>query len=144
MLAAWGPTLLVDIGFDPNYKSESPFVVPKAGISGIHALVDTGAGESCIDSLLAGQLNLPIVDRRPISGVHGTLLVNMYLAQIHVPSLLFTIHGAFAGVELAAGGQVHKALIWNDPSTTSNCFLFSSFFFLGGSADCGRDGFRWP
>jgi hypothetical protein len=35
----------------------------------------------------------------------------MYLAQIHVPSLLFTIHGAFAGVELAAGGQVHKALI---------------------------------
>jgi hypothetical protein len=35
-----------------------------------------------------------------------------------------------------------KALIWNDPSTTSNCFLFSSFFFLGGSADRGRDGFR--
>jgi hypothetical protein len=113
MLAAWGPTLLVDIGFDPNYKSEPPFVVPKAGIGGIHALVDTGAGESCIDSLLAGQLNLPIVDRRPISGVHGSLLVNMYLmylAQIHVPSLLFTIHGAFAGVELAAGGQVHKAI----------------------------------
>jgi hypothetical protein len=81
MLAAWGPTLLVDIGFDPNYKSESPFVVPKAGISGIHALVDTGAGESCIDSLLAGQLNLPIVDRRPISGVHGTLLVNMVLGS---------------------------------------------------------------
>jgi hypothetical protein len=74
-------------------------------------LVDTGAGESCIDNLLAGQLNLPIVDRRPISGVHGAHIVNMYLAQIHVPSLAFTIYGAFAGVDLAAGGQVHKALI---------------------------------
>jgi hypothetical protein len=63
-LTAWGPTLLVDIGFDPNFKMQLPVVVPVAGITGIHALVDTGAGESCIDSLLAGQLNLPIVDRR--------------------------------------------------------------------------------
>jgi hypothetical protein len=48
---------------------------------------------------------------RPISGVHGAHMVNMYLAQIHVPSLKFIIHGAFAGVDLAAGGQLHKALI---------------------------------
>lgn len=110
-LTAWGPTLFVDIGFDPNFKAQPPLVVPVAGIKGIQALVDTGAGESCIDSLLAGQLNLPIVDRRPISGVHGSQIVNMHLAQIHVPALAFTIYGAFAGVELAAGGQVHKALI---------------------------------
>jgi hypothetical protein len=110
-LAAWGPTLIVDVGFDPNYKPEQPWVLPAPGITGIHALVDTGAGESCIDNLLAGQLNLPIVDRRPISGVHGAHMVNMYLAQIHVPTLTFTIYGAFAGVDLAAGGQIHKALI---------------------------------
>src|SRR5262245_27820099 len=35
------------------------------------SLVDTGAMESCIDSGLAMRLNLPIVDRRKISGVHG-------------------------------------------------------------------------
>src|SRR5713226_3599654 len=63
-LTAWGPTLLVAIGFDPNYKPGPPWLVPTPGIAGIGALVDTGAGESCIDNLLAGQLNLPIVDRR--------------------------------------------------------------------------------
>ena len=109
-LVAWGPTLLVDIGFDASFNAAVPSV-PVAGVKGMQALVDTGAGESCIDSQLAGQLNLPIVDKRPISGVHGSHLVNVYLAQIHVPSLNFTIHGAFAGVDLAAGGQVHKALI---------------------------------
>ena len=35
----------------------------------------------------------------------------MYLAQIYVNALGFTIWGAFAGVDLAAGGQVHNALI---------------------------------
>jgi hypothetical protein len=110
-LTAWGPTLIVDIGFDLNYKPGPPWTIPTAGITGIQALVDSGAGESCIDNLLAGQLNLPIVDRRPISGVHGAHIVNMHLAQIHVPSLSFVIHGVFAGVDLAAGGQLHKALI---------------------------------
>jgi len=109
LLAAYGPTLAVDIGFDSNY-APGP-VVPVPGIKGISALVDTGASESCIDNLLAAQLNLPIVDRRPISGVHGTQMANMYLAQVHVPSLNFTIYGAFAGVDLVAGGQPHSALI---------------------------------
>ena len=111
LLTAWGPTLKVDVGFDPNYKPEQPLVLPAPGITGIGALVDTGAGESCIDSSLAGRLNLPIVDRRPILGVHGAHIVNMYLAQIYVPSLNFTIYGAFAGVDLVAGGQAHHALI---------------------------------
>jgi predicted aspartyl protease len=109
LLGAYGPTLIVDIGFD------SAFVVggspPVAGVTGIRALVDTGASESCIDSMLASQLNLPIVDRRLISGVHGPIEVNMHLAQVRVPSLNFTIYGAFAGVHLDAGGQMHKALI---------------------------------
>ena len=89
LLAAHGPTLIVDIGFDPNFKTPTS-TLPIAGITGIHALVDTGAGESCIDSLLAIQLNLPIVDRRPISGVHGThearrlvaILERMYITKI--------------------------------------------------------------
>jgi predicted aspartyl protease len=110
LLTSYGPTLLVDIGFDPDY-TQAPNKVPVAGITGLHALVDTGAGESCIDNLLAAQLNLPIVDRRHVSGSSGKHEVNVYLAQVHIPSLPYTIWGAFAGVELKAGGQAHSALI---------------------------------
>jgi hypothetical protein len=109
-LVTWGPTLIVDIGFDPNFKSASN-AVPVPGVTGLHALVDTGATESCIDSLLAANLNLPVVDRRSVSGVHGAKEVSMYLAHVYIPTLLYTIHGAFAGVDLRAGGQLHSALI---------------------------------
>jgi predicted aspartyl protease len=111
LLAAWGPTLLVDIGFDPNFNPQNPIQIPIPGIRGVRALVDTGAAESCIDSMLAAQLNLPIVDRRRIGGVGGAHIVNIHLAQVHVPSLRHTSYGAFAAVHLAAGGQAHHALI---------------------------------
>ncbi len=52
-----------------------------------------------------------VLDRRLVSGAHGSQEINMHLAQVHVPSLNFTIYGAFAGVHLVAGGQVHRALI---------------------------------
>lgn len=111
LLVSYGPTLLVDIGFDPTYRPPPHPNIPIAGIKGTHALVDTGATESCIDSLLAVQLNLPIVDRRTVSGVSGPQDVNMHLAQVHIPALNFTIYGMFAGVHLAAGGVPHQALI---------------------------------
>jgi hypothetical protein len=57
------------------------------------------------------QLNLPIVDQRRISGAHGAGLVNVHLAQIHVPALAFTLYGPFCAVDLIAGGQAHYALI---------------------------------
>jgi hypothetical protein len=97
LLTTWGPTLSVDIGFDPKFLLNTG-TIPIAGITQVGALVDTGAGESCIDSLLAAQLDLPIVDRRPIAGAHGQGMVNMHLAQIRVPALNFVIYGAFAGV----------------------------------------------
>lgn len=109
-LVQYGPTLLVDIGFDPAFKA-GVLVTPKAAALQQQALVDSGASESCIDSTLAQRLQLPIVDRRPVSGVHGSQDVNMHLAQIHVPALNFTIYGVFAGVDLVAGGQPHMALI---------------------------------
>jgi predicted aspartyl protease len=112
MLSAHGPTLIVDIGFDLDFKPDvKPPGIPKAGISGVHALVDTGASQCCIDSLLAIQLGLPIVDKQKIAGAGGGADVNMHLAQVHVPSLNWTIYGLFAGVHLQAGGQWHKALI---------------------------------
>lgn len=106
----FGPTLFVDIGLDLNYQPRSRRV-PSPSIQHIHALVDTGSAQTCIDNVLAAQLGLPILDKWPISGVHGKHLSNIYIAQIHVPALKFTIHGQFAGVDLAAGGQIHKVLI---------------------------------
>ena len=104
-----GPTLFVDIGFDQAYQG--PGQVPVPAERGVHALVDTGATSSCIDSALAVRLNLPVIDKQMISGVGGRHVVNMHLAQIHVPTLNFTIYGSFAGVDLIAGGQEHHALI---------------------------------
>ena len=107
-----GPTLWVRIGFDPSYDHQAvPLSVPNLPTNNINALVDTGALESCIDSALAMTLNLPIVDRRMVSGAHGAKEVNVHLAQIHIPSLGFTLYGPFCAVDLAAGGQPHLALI---------------------------------
>lgn len=110
LLVSYGPTLFVDIGFDPAFKPGQGRT-PKPGMTQIRALVDSGATESCIDSVLASQLNLPIIDRRIFSGIGGKHEVNIHLAQVHIPSLNFTLYGAFAGVHLEAGGQWHKALI---------------------------------
>jgi predicted aspartyl protease len=111
LLSLWGPLLFVDIGFDPNYEFVVDGPLPVPGKTKLPALVDTGAGESCIDSLLAAQLNLPVVDKRMIAGAHGAKEVNVHLAQIHIPSLNFILYGAFAGVDLRAGGQSIDALI---------------------------------
>lgn len=110
LLIRFGPTLAVRIGFDPSYPTNGAFE-PKLPEKTWLALVDTGAGESCIDSALAAELELPIVDRRSVSGVHGKGEVNIHLAQIYVPSLQFTTYGMFAGVHLTSGGQIHSALI---------------------------------
>ena len=105
-----GPTLSVEIGFDPTFR---PALGRRPGLpnSLYHALVDTGATESCIDSELAGILALPVVDQRGIAGVQGASTANVHLAQIHVPELQLTVYGRFSGVHLAAGGQPHKALL---------------------------------
>ena len=110
LLVLLGPSLPVEIGFDPSYRPGTggrPSLPPDRR----PALVDTGALDSCIDSDLAITLNLPIVDRQAVAGVHGSGDVNMHLAQIYVPALGWTVFGQFAGVHLIAGGQRHYALI---------------------------------
>ena len=77
----------------------------------VWALIDTGATDCCIDSELAMQLQLPIIDQRTYSGISGPMNVNMHLAQIHTPNLSFTFYGSFAGVNLSGGGQRHVVLI---------------------------------
>lgn len=110
MLALFGPSLPVEIGFDPNFRPNTG-TRPRLPVHQFPALVDTGAAESCIDSKLAATLKLPIVDRQQVAGVHGSGEVDKHLAQIYVPALDVTVYGRFAGVHLTAGGQPHVALI---------------------------------
>lgn len=110
LLVTRGPTLSVQIGFDPRFRPESA-ARPDIPDQILAALVDTGATESCIDSEVAGELDLPIFDQRSVSGALGPGLVNMHLAQIYIPDLEITVSGRFAGVHLLAGGQRHSALI---------------------------------
>jgi len=63
----------------------------------VSALIDTGAQECFIDRDLATALTLPIVDRQEIAGSTGREEVEVYLAQIHVRDLYFTIRGRFCG-----------------------------------------------
>ena len=75
---AWlGPTLRVQIGFDAEYTGSTP---PQLPAKFYPALVDTGAATECIDSELAEELNLPVVDEVQIAGVQGVSTVNLYLA----------------------------------------------------------------
>jgi predicted aspartyl protease len=109
-LQLYGPSIPVDIGFDPSYDHKSG-KVPEAAIRQVPALVDTGSTESCIDDALAQELNLPLVDRAHVAGVGGAHEVSVYLAQVHVPRLNFTVYGRFAGVHLRVGGQLHRAIL---------------------------------
>jgi predicted aspartyl protease len=77
----------------------------------VAALIDTGATESCIDEALALQLGLPLVDKINIGGVAGASLHNVFLAVVSIPSANLVQSGRFAGVHLAAGGQIHRVLL---------------------------------
>ena len=113
ILAAIGPTLLVFVGFDDQFgegSTKQPNLPPER----LAALVDTGASNSCIDTMLADQLRLPIVNQETIGGVGGAMQANVYWAQIAIPALNTSLTGPFAGVHLAAGQQPHRVLIGRD------------------------------
>jgi len=106
-----GPTIFVNVGFDPNYDDSRRYEVPNLPTE-VCALIDTGSIESCIDDSLAISLGLPIADRRQIAGTNGNQEVNMYIAQMHVPALYHVITGLFAGVRLQAGNPAfHQAIL---------------------------------
>ena len=110
-LALHGPTLRVEIGFDPEFPSGGSNR-PNLPIDRIPALVDTGAEDNYIDSTLADELRLPVLeDRQMIAGALGTDEVDAYIAQIYIPGLEYTIVGNFAGIHLASGGLRHRAVI---------------------------------
>jgi predicted aspartyl protease len=107
-LTTFGPTVLVDIGFDPAWQAGA---IPTPGNRDVPALIDTGAQECFVDCDLANLLNLPMVDRREVAGSQGKHEVDVYLAQLHVRDLFFTMYGLFAGAYLHQGGMPYEALI---------------------------------
>lgn len=108
LLLVRGSSILVQIGFDPNYRRG---LKPVQTSQGYRALVDTGASKTCIDSGVARSLNLPIVDEVVIAGVHGSDRVNIHLAQIYIPSFNLTVSGNFVAVKLHESGQPYGALL---------------------------------
>ena len=110
-LTYYGPTLEVQIGYDFNFRIDDMASRPNLPKTQLFALVDTGATESCIDSTLALNLGLTVVDRKRVGGIHGAHPVNYHVAQIYIPSLDFTIVGTFPGVGLTASGLNHSALL---------------------------------
>lgn len=111
LLVQIGPTIPVQIGFDPGFDEfdETDPILPPSLFS---ALVDTGANGNSIDAELASDLRLPVIYYdEEISGSAGKHKADIYLAQIHIPELNRTISGQFVGVRLAAGGQLHRAII---------------------------------
>lgn len=106
LLLAFGPTTQVVV---QHYSPDGSEVPPDSET--VHALIDSGATESCIDSKLAESLGLPIIDKRMCGGVNGSSEHNVYMAQVVIPSVNFTTYGAFMGVHLEDGGQAHKVLL---------------------------------
>jgi predicted aspartyl protease len=114
-----GPTVPVEIGFSPDMFHSDPIVVQQA-IQSVHAqppsqlveaLIDTGAGDSCIDEDLAQQLQLPLIDHQEGSGIGGRETFNVYLGHVRIASLGYIQYGRFMGVKLQAGKQPHRALL---------------------------------
>ena len=105
-----GPVIPVQIGFDPDF-ADSGVGVPELPHPLRRALVDTGAWDTCIDINLATELELPTIGYATVAGAHGIAETNVYLAQIHIPELPYTISGEFAGLDLSVGGQNFSALI---------------------------------
>lgn len=111
ILADLGPTIDVRIGHDPGFDEftePEPLLQPDL----YPALVDTGADGNSIDNELASSLRLPAYQYDVlISGSVGQHVTNIYLAHVYIPGLNRIVGGRFTGVNLAGGGQYHRAII---------------------------------
>jgi predicted aspartyl protease len=107
-LLQFGPSIQVVVG---HYSQPGSAIDIPPQTETTWALVDTGAGESCIDSALAKKLGLPVIDTMLISGSNGAHTHDVYLAHINILGLEFSQFGRFAGVHLATGQQAHGVLL---------------------------------
>ena len=116
LLVQLGPTLLVNIGLDPEYNYAETGVALNSDATQVKALVDTGAISSCIDDDLAQSLGLPLVNRQTMISLSGQSDVNLYLAHVPIPALSFFQRGVFYGC------SINKAT-WNYRAVLGRTFL---------------------
>jgi len=78
--------------------------VPQPSVG--HALIDTGAAQTCIEDSVARQLGLPVINQVPLSTPAGQTMHTLYAAQLIFPgTLLPTITNiAVIGVHLSSQG----------------------------------------
>jgi predicted aspartyl protease len=106
-----GPTVQVVVGHLDVATAGRPALANDQASESVHALIDTGALESCIDDQLARKLGLPVIDRQQCSGVNGPSTHDVYMAFIDIPAIVYAQYGRFMGVHLALGGQPHHVLL---------------------------------
>jgi len=108
LLEYWGPNLRVSIGLDAAW-TKTQNRAPKYDKTDLKALVDTGAEDCCIDSALAAEIRLPLINQRPVGGV-GAIIADVFNAQVHIPELRYTIHGPFAAIPDLAD-RIHYPIV---------------------------------
>lgn len=108
LLVRLGPTILVEVGLK---SSTPPGVRPDLPAKNVKALIDTGAGDDCIDDELARRLNLPAHDEGVISGVGGRHRALIYTARLYIPALGKLLFQPFTGVKLEEGEQWHRVIL---------------------------------
>jgi len=70
-------------------------------------LIDTGASDSSIDEQLAQQLQLPLIDQEQCSGIGGTIILNIYLGHIVIPTIS-RVYGRFTECTCKPAGSTTK------------------------------------
>lgn len=111
LLVELGPTLFVDVGRKSRAVAGER---PDLALKNAKALIDTGAGSSCIDDRLARELGLPIHDEGQVSGIGGVHKAFYYTARLYVPQLGRLLFQQFAGVRLSEGGQFQQIILGRD------------------------------
>lgn len=123
ILQKQGPCVQVTIGLAQSIAAQLlqqglPLPAPVSGVG----LIDTGASSTCIDSGIALQMQLPVVNVVNVaSASHSSSQQNVYPIQIEVVGLPISIEAPSSiGAALSAQGLI--ALIGRD--VLQHCTLF--------------------
>ena len=88
----------------PTSRKNAPNGTQDSNGISINGLIDTGAVRSCLDLMFTRSLELPVVGREHVAGVHGIQDANLYMAEISVAQLNMKIRGRFIGLPLELAG----------------------------------------
>ena len=76
-----------------------------------HALVDTGAEESCIDLRLARRFRMPVLDTVTVFWAGESREHDVYGATLFVPRLNLGVQGLFVGIDFLPGDIPHEVIL---------------------------------